>query len=89
MQRQLLDNELDRMTLTVSHQSELHRIHLTGYLHRLLSVNPDTVVSRGYAIVTKRDSGQVVSSIQQVVKGDKIDVRVKDGSFDAVAGEGG
>ncbi len=89
MQRQLLDNELERMALTVTHQSELHRIHLTGYLHRLLSVNPDTVVSRGYAIVTKRDSGQVVSSIQQVVKGDKIDVRVKDGSFDAVVGEGG
>ncbi len=89
MQRQMLDDGLDRMMLAVSHQEELHRIHLTGLLHRLVSVNPETVVNRGYAIVTKRDSGKVISSILQIVKGDKIDIRVKDGSFDAMAGEGG
>lgn len=89
MQRQMLDDGLDRIMLAVSHQEELQRIHLNGLLHRLASVNPETVVNRGYAIVTKRDSGHVISSIQQIVKGDKIDIRVKDGSFDAMAGEGG
>jgi exodeoxyribonuclease VII large subunit len=89
MQRQNLDDQLASMHSAVTHQADLRKLRLAGIMHRLNSVNPSSVLNRGYAIVTNQESGHIVTSVRQVVKGDKINIRVKDGGFNAVAGEEG
>lgn len=88
MQRQWVDDQIDKLASAVTHMAELRQIQLIGLGHRLESVNPDAVINRGYAIVTRRDNGRVVTSVRQVVNGDKIHIRVKDGGFTAITDEG-
>jgi exodeoxyribonuclease VII large subunit len=88
-QRQSLDDQLYSMHLAVVHQANLQKLRLAGIMHRLNSVNPSSVLNRGYAIVTHQESGHIITSVRQVVKGDKINIRVKDGGFNAAAGEEG
>jgi exonuclease VII large subunit len=52
---------------------------MDGISKRLLSLNPEAVLSRGYAIITRVDDGVVVSSVKQAKGGMK--VRVSDGEF--------
>jgi exodeoxyribonuclease VII large subunit len=89
MQRQTQDEVLERMNTTLFHQTELRNMRLAGFMHRFSAVNPTAVVNRGYAIVTHRETGNVITSIHQVVRGDKIQIRVKDGTFNAAAEEEG
>jgi exonuclease VII large subunit len=51
-----------------------------GISKRLLSLNPEGILSRGYAIITRKDNGKVVSQVVQA-KGE-MTVRVSDGEFD-------
>jgi exodeoxyribonuclease VII large subunit len=46
---------------------------------RLDSVNPLSVIARGYAMVTEVDTGSVIRSIDQAQAGDAVDVRLSDG----------
>lgn len=88
MQRQWVDDQIDSISLAVFHLTELWQMKLVGLEQRLSSINPEAVINRGYAIVTKSDNGHVVTSVRQVANGDKIHIRVKDGGFTAVTGEG-
>jgi exonuclease VII large subunit len=54
---------------------------LEGWHRRLLALSPQEVLSRGYAIVTRRDDGGPIREVKQASGG--IRVRVSDGSFDA------
>ena len=83
--RQALDEQMERFGRAYLHHAELRKMSLTNLVSRLAGVGPDAVVNRGYAIVTQRETSRVISSIQQVGKGDKISVRVRDGSFNAIA----
>lgn len=89
MQRQTQDEALEGMRIAMSHQAEIRSMRLAGFMHRFNAVNPSAVVNRGYAIVTHLGTGNVITGIQQVVKGDRIHVRVRDGGFNAVAEEEG
>ena len=74
-------DELSRRTYSaLAHRIQLQSKYLDGISKRLLSLNPGAVLSRGYAIVTRRDDGIVVSSVSQAQGGMK--VRVSDGEFD-------
>jgi exonuclease VII large subunit len=46
-------------------------------------LNPLAVLKRGYAVVTRKKDGMMVSKVKQVNAGDGIQVRVSDGQFDA------
>ncbi|MFH1560669.1 MAG: exodeoxyribonuclease VII large subunit [Chloroflexota bacterium] len=50
---------------------------------RLASLSPAGVLSRGYALVQRQDSSDLVTSVSQVGAGDDLQVSVKDGSFPA------
>ena len=59
---------------------------------RLASLSPTAVLSRGYAVVQRLDTGNLVTSVSQVGPGDDLHISVKDGSFpgrvlDGTAGE--
>jgi exodeoxyribonuclease VII large subunit len=51
---------------------------------KLTILDPKSVLTRGYAIATHRESGRAVRSAAEVAAGDAVDVRVADGSFGTV-----
>lgn len=51
---------------------------------KLAALDPTAVLTRGYAIATRRGTGAAVRSASEVVPGDAVDIRVADGRFGAV-----
>jgi exonuclease VII large subunit len=47
---------------------------------RLESLNPLAVLARGYAVVTNKEDGKVISRVSQV--SDVMNVKVSDGEFE-------
>jgi exodeoxyribonuclease VII large subunit len=86
--RQWLD-ELARLTgLTVRHELALRRAAVEGMRQALEAVSPQAVLSRGYAIVTDPVTGSIVRSARQVQPGDRLDIRLGDGTIAAKVEEG-
>ncbi len=79
--RQSLDDRRERMWRAQQHRLSLLGEQMTGIKLRLQALNPQSVLDRGYAVVSRRDTGAVVRSTAQVVSGDGIDIRVSDGHF--------
>ena len=79
--RQNLDDLRQRMSKTQRHRLDLLRGRLVGLALRLHTLNPESTLKRGYAIVSRRDTGAVVTRAAQVSSGDPIEVRVSDGQF--------
>lgn len=77
---QHLDELSRRAFSALNHRIQLQSRLVDGMSKRLLSLNPEAVLSRGYAIVTRKDDGIVVSTVKQARGGMK--VRVSDGEFD-------
>ena len=82
--RQRLDELSYRVSLALSHRLQLQHAQLNGISQRLSSLNPATILQRGYAMVTLPD-GQIVKSVHQVQPGDELDIRVSDGQIAAQA----
>jgi exodeoxyribonuclease VII large subunit len=77
---QTLD-ELSRRALSaLTHRIQLQSNHVNGVSKRLLSLNPEGILSRGYAIITRKEDGVVVSKVLQAHG--EMKVRVSDGEFD-------
>jgi exodeoxyribonuclease VII large subunit len=79
--RQDVDELQQRMMLAQAHCLDLWRGRLAGVALRLQTLNPESTLKRGYAIVSSRDTGEVVTRTTQVSSGASIDVRVSDGHF--------
>jgi exodeoxyribonuclease VII large subunit len=78
-ENQRLD-ELSRRALSaLTHRVQLQSRYVDGMSKRLMSLNPEAVLARGYAIVTRREDGTVVASVTEARGGMK--VRVRDGEF--------
>jgi exodeoxyribonuclease VII large subunit len=78
--RQRLDEQSRRLSLVMIHRLQMSEIRLAGITSRLASLNPDSVLLRGYAILTGHD-GRTVSSVQRVHSGDTLNARLYDGTF--------
>ena len=76
--RQRLDDLQGRLEKTELHRLELLRGNTWNLHKRLVSLSPEAVLQRGYAIV-KTPDGEVVKSVRQVHKEDVLDIRVSDG----------
>jgi exodeoxyribonuclease VII large subunit len=76
--QQRLDELLHRATLSLQASLQYRRVALTGFQKSLLSLNPQSVLGRGYAILTQ-PTGSVVRSIAQAQPGDVLDARLQDG----------
>jgi exodeoxyribonuclease VII large subunit len=80
--RQQVDGLQGRIDAAARHRLALVRERLRGMKHRLGGLDPSGTLARGYAIVCRKD-GQVVDSTAKVSRGDKLAIRVTDGSFSA------
>ena len=82
---QRLDDLSRRLNATQAHRLGLTRTRLKGLNRRLDSLNPQAVLTRGYAVVSHKADGKIVSSVDDVKTGDELKIRVADGAFDARA----
>ena len=85
--RQRVDELSHLAWLGIDHRLRMQRLSLEALQTRLLSLSPESVLKRGYAVVTSLENGEVITSPKQVEPGDALDVRVRDGEFNVVAGE--
>ncbi|MFH2102600.1 MAG: exodeoxyribonuclease VII large subunit [Chloroflexota bacterium] len=87
-ERQRLD-ELTRRGGTVqAHRLGMQRTRVAGLGARLGTLNPLATLERGYALVTRKSDGRIVSRAASVSAGEALGVRVADGSFDVQVNEG-
>ena len=79
--RQRIDEFARRFQAAHSHRLVLRGGDLRGWGKRLQALSPLEVLSRGYAVVTRRLDGIVVRKVGEARDG--LNVRVSDGSFEA------
>jgi len=82
--RQHLDERRQWLCRRQEHRLVLLREQCLGMSLRLQSLSPEATLKRGYAIVSRRDTGAVLTRTAQVASGDGIDVHVSDGHLTAV-----
>jgi exodeoxyribonuclease VII large subunit len=78
--RQRVDELARRARSSLFHHLQLQSAQVEGMQRRLQALNPMEVLRRGYAVVTRKDDGSVVSRVAQA--GDEMNVRVSDGEFE-------
>ena len=77
---QHLDELARRALSSMLHRLQMHTSLVDGISKRLRSLNAEDVLLRGYAIITRKDDGAVVSRVSQA-RG-TMNVRVSDGEFE-------
>jgi exodeoxyribonuclease VII large subunit len=77
---QHLDEFSRRAFSALTHRIQLQISSVSGISKRLQSLNPEGVLSRGYAIITRKEDGAVVSKVSQAYG--EMKVRVSDGEFE-------
>ena len=79
-ERQRVDELSRRAFMSVAYRVNLQKNFLEGTQKRLEALSPLAVLARGYAVVTRKDDGGVVSRVAQA--SDAMKVRVSDGEFE-------
>ncbi len=79
--RQRLDELERRSAKAVDHNLSLRQARLEGLRTRLASLNPQAILLRGYALITRSGTGELVRSTLQAQPGDELVVQVSDGTF--------
>jgi exodeoxyribonuclease VII large subunit len=82
-ERQRVDELSRRAHSSLLHRIQLQSTHVNGMQRRLEALNPLAVLGRGYAVVTRKEDGSVVSRVAQTRPGQPIQIRVSDGQVDA------
>lgn len=74
-----------RLAMATGHVIERHRCDVNELDAALRALNPKAVLERGYAVVRSRN-GSLVRSVTDVREGDRLNVQLHDGAFNAVVG---
>ena len=82
-ERQRADEWARRLSGAPVHRLELEVSRLDGMKKRLETLNPFQVLSRGYAVITRRVDGTLVRSVDNVYRGDGLRLRVSDGEVES------
>ena len=80
--RQRVDELSRRLQSSMVHRAALQRAQFDGLMQKLTALNPQAVLARGFAVVTKED-GRLVQSTQDVSESEKLRIQVSDGEFAA------
>lgn len=86
--RQRVDGLAQTGQRAVLHRLALARERLNSRITQMHALDPTATLARGYAIVSRLDTGQTVSSVRHVRPGDVLSVQVSDGDFESVVGRG-
>lgn len=80
---QRVDDLSRRAFSSLLHRVQLQSTHVIGMTRRLEALSPLAVLARGYAVVTRKEDGKVVSRVAEATPGQKVDIRISDGQIDA------
>ena len=79
-EQQGIDKIQERTQRAMQHTLQLQRAHLNGLHSRLLALNPDSILQRGFAFVQGPD-GRLLHSVQDVQVGERVNIRLRDGKL--------
>ncbi len=79
--RQQLDDLSERLHTHMEHLLTLRRERLRGLSLRLHALSPLVTIARGYAVVRKVEDQSVVSQVQQIQVGEKVQIQLQNGSI--------
>jgi len=82
-ERQRVDELARRAHSSLLHRIQLQSTQVHGMERRLEALNPLAVLARGYAVVTQKGDGSVVTQVAQTRPGQQVQIRVSDGQVDA------
>jgi exodeoxyribonuclease VII large subunit len=83
-QAQRLDDLSERLRLATRHRLEVIRGRLSSDVRALNAISPLATLERGYAVVTREPSGELLRSSLTVRPAERLRIRVADGSVRAV-----
>lgn len=78
-----IDDLLHNAQTALTHSVELSRARVSGLESALAPLSPQSTLRRGYAIVSPRDSGGVLTDPRNVVTGDILDIILRRGGVTA------
>lgn len=78
--RQRVDELTRRARSSLFHHVQLQSARTQGMQRRLQALNPMAVLRRGYAVLTRKDNGSVVTRVEQA--SEEMNIRVSDGEFE-------
>ena len=87
--QQKVDGMLHDVEMALTNVISLSRSNFQGIQELLTSLEPSEVLRRGYAIVTKKQSGDLVVSPTDVSSADKLRIRLHKGELTASVDKGG
>lgn len=82
--RQRVDELSQTLARSMGHRLALQEVRVSGLRERLVGLDPQRVLGRGYAIVRRPATGEVVTAAHQVTIGDPLQITVRDGSIDSI-----
>ncbi|MCZ2126719.1 MAG: exodeoxyribonuclease VII large subunit [Anaerolineales bacterium] len=80
LENQRLDEMTRRVASALTHRIQLQAFRVDGLSKRLGALNPENVLARGYAVVTRVADGKLVRNAEQAQGA--LRVRVRDGEFE-------
>lgn len=81
--QQELDGTIETLQSEMQHRLVLQGERLKGLALRLHSLSPLLTLARGFSVVRRAEDQRIVTSIQQVQPGDRLDIQVADGRISA------
>jgi exodeoxyribonuclease VII large subunit len=83
--RRRLEELKERNAMLLGHSLELRQARVSSLASRLKVLNPNQILERGYAIVSRERDGKVITDTGEIRPGEKLQVRVKTGTVGAKA----
>ena len=83
-----VDDLADALGSHLANRLRLARVEVSSLEVQLRTLEPAATMRRGFAVVQRTDTGQVITTTRQVSGGEPLSVTVSDGAFPAVAGAG-
>ena len=83
MQRQRVDDVLERGRAGLTALLTYRREQTNGLAAALAALNPTAVLERGFALITDPATGATINTVADVSPGDNVRATLQDGHFDA------
>ena len=80
---QRIDDLSRRLSVCITHTLRVQRLRVSAAVSRLQALSPDTVLGRGYAIVSDAATGDIVTSAAQTTIGRDLAIRLHEGQLTA------
>lgn len=81
---QRLDELSHRLDTKIKHLYEINHHSLSGLESRLNSLNPKSILKRGYSITLNRKTGKIITKPEGLEKGDELETQAAKGRFISV-----